>query len=61
VESRHSTGKAPRNACYYNWCNAAIRHGLHRSRSVLRLLMIAAAAFFLVGIVHGNGVWFGGW
>jgi hypothetical protein len=26
-----------------------------------RLLMIAAAAFFLVGIVHGNGVWFGGW
>ena len=27
----------------------------------LRPLMIAAAAFFPVGIVHGVGVWFGGW
>jgi hypothetical protein len=26
-----------------------------------RPLMIAAAAFFPVGIVHGVGVWFGGW
>lgn len=26
-----------------------------------RPLMIAAAAFFPVGIVHGIGVWFGGW
>jgi hypothetical protein len=27
----------------------------------LRPLLIAAAAFFPVGIVHGIGVWFGGW
>jgi hypothetical protein len=26
-----------------------------------RPLMIAGAAFFPVGIVHGIGVWFGGW
>lgn len=26
-----------------------------------RLLMIAAAAFFPIGIIHGVGVWFGGW
>lgn len=24
-------------------------------------LLIAAAAFFPVGVVHGIGVWFGGW
>jgi hypothetical protein len=27
----------------------------------LRPLMIAGAAFFPVGIVHGIGIWFGGW
>jgi hypothetical protein len=27
----------------------------------LRPLLIAAALFFPVGIVHGVGVWFGGW
>lgn len=27
----------------------------------LRPLLIAAAAFFPVGIIHGVGVWFGGW
>ena len=27
----------------------------------LRPLMIASAAFFPVGIVHGIGIWFGGW
>jgi hypothetical protein len=26
-----------------------------------RDLMIAGAAFFPVGIVHGVGIWFGGW
>jgi hypothetical protein len=26
-----------------------------------RPLMIAGAAFFPVGIVHGIGIWFGGW
>jgi hypothetical protein len=27
----------------------------------LRPLLIAGAAFFPVGVVHGIGVWFGGW
>ncbi len=27
----------------------------------LRPLLIAGALFFPVGIVHGVGVWFGGW
>ena len=31
------------------------------SANGLRPLLIAAAAFFPVGIVHGIGVWFGGW
>ncbi|MDR3531524.1 MAG: hypothetical protein P4L90_13355 [Rhodopila sp.] len=26
-----------------------------------RPLLIAAAAFFPVGVVHGVGLWFGGW
>ena len=31
------------------------------SANGLRPLMIAAAVFFPVGVVHGVGVWFGGW
>jgi hypothetical protein len=27
----------------------------------LRPLLVAGAAFFPVGVVHGIGVWFGGW
>ena len=27
----------------------------------LRPLLVAAAAFFPVGVVHGVGIWFGGW
>ena len=27
----------------------------------LRPLLIVAAVFFPVGVVHGVGVWFGGW
>jgi len=27
----------------------------------MRPLMIASAAFFPVGVVHGIGIWFGGW
>lgn len=27
----------------------------------LRPLMIAAATFFPVGVVHGVGIWLGGW
>jgi hypothetical protein len=26
-----------------------------------RTLLIAAATFFPIGVVHGVGVWFGGW
>ncbi len=29
--------------------------------SGLRPLLIAAALFFPIGVVHGIGVWFGGW
>jgi hypothetical protein len=31
------------------------------SANGLRPLMIAAAVFFPIGVVHGVGVWFGGW
>ncbi|HEY6430618.1 MAG TPA: hypothetical protein VIZ17_01430 [Acetobacteraceae bacterium] len=31
------------------------------SAAGLRPLLIAGALFFPVGIVHGVGVWFGGW
>jgi hypothetical protein len=27
----------------------------------MRPLLVAAAAFFPVGVVHGIGLWFGGW
>jgi len=27
----------------------------------LRPLLIASATFFPVGVVHGVGIWFGGW
>ncbi len=27
----------------------------------MRPLLVAAALFFPVGIIHGIGVWFGGW
>lgn len=27
----------------------------------LRPLLVAAAAFFPVGVVHGVGIWLGGW
>jgi hypothetical protein len=27
----------------------------------LRPLLIASATFFPIGVVHGVGVWFGGW
>ena len=27
----------------------------------MRPLLVAAAAFFPIGIIHGIGVWFGGW
>ena len=31
------------------------------SANAQRGLLIASAAFFPIGVVHGIGVWFGGW
>ena len=31
------------------------------SANSLRTLLVAAALFFPVGVVHGIGVWLGGW
>jgi hypothetical protein len=31
------------------------------SANGMRPLMIASATFFPIGVVHGIGVWFGGW
>lgn len=42
---------------YSAWLTSIVFCSTHH----LRPLLIAAAAFFPVGIVHGIGVWFGGW
>ena len=43
--------------CYSAWLTSIVfcAAGGHRP------LLIASAMFFPVGIVHGVGVWFGGW
>jgi len=43
--------------CYSAWLTSIV----FCAASGQRPLLIAAAAFFPVGIVHGIGVWFGGW
>ncbi len=43
--------------CYAAWLTSIVFSAAHGARP----LLIAAAAFFPVGIVHGVGVWFGGW
>lgn len=43
--------------CYSAWLTSIVFCATNDQRP----LMIAAAAFFPVGIVHGIGVWFGGW
>jgi hypothetical protein len=43
--------------CYAAWLTSIV----FCAASGQRPLLIAAAAFFPVGIVHGIGVWFGGW
>jgi hypothetical protein len=43
--------------CYAAWLTSIVfcaANGAPR-------LLVAAAAFFPVGIVHGVGIWFGGW
>jgi len=43
--------------CYAAWLTSIVFCAAHGARP----LMIAAAVFFPVGIVHGIGIWFGGW
>ncbi|MCW3474650.1 hypothetical protein [Limobrevibacterium gyesilva] len=43
--------------CYSAWLTSIV----FCAASGCRPLLIASAAFFPVGIVHGVGVWFGGW
>jgi hypothetical protein len=42
---------------YSAWLTSIVFCASHGHRP----LMIAGAAFFPVGIVHGIGIWFGGW
>ena len=42
---------------YSAWLTSIVFCSAHAERP----LLIAAAAFFPVGIVHGIGIWFGGW
>jgi hypothetical protein len=43
--------------CYAAWLTSIVFCAVNGTRP----LLIAAAAFFPVGIVHGVGIWFGGW
>ena len=43
--------------CYVAWLTSIVFCATNGAR----LLLIAAASFFPVGIVHGVGIWFGGW
>jgi len=43
--------------CYAAWLTSIVFCAANGARS----LLIAAAVFFPVGIVHGIGIWFGGW
>ena len=43
--------------CYSAWLTSIVSSAANGRGP----LLIASAAFFPVGIVHGIGVWFGGW
>jgi hypothetical protein len=43
--------------CYAAWLTSIVFCAAHGTRP----LLVASAAFFPVGIVHGVGIWFGGW
>jgi hypothetical protein len=43
--------------CYAAWLTSIVFCAANGARP----LLIAGAMFFPVGIVHGIGIWFGGW
>src|SRR3954447_193251 len=43
--------------CYAAWLTSIVFCAANGTRP----LLIASATFFPVGVVHGIGVWFGGW
>ncbi len=43
--------------CYSAWLTSIVFSATNH----LRPLMVADAVFFPIGVVHGLGVWFGGW
>ena len=43
--------------CYAAWLTSIVFCAANGARP----LLIAAATFFPIGVVHGVGVWFGGW
>jgi hypothetical protein len=43
--------------CYAAWLTSIVFCAVNGARP----LLIAAAMFFPVGIIHGIGIWFGGW
>lgn len=43
--------------CYAAWLTSIVFCAANGCRP----LLVASAAFFPVGVVHGIGIWFGGW
>jgi hypothetical protein len=43
--------------CYAAWLTSIVFCAANGARP----LLIAGATFFPIGVVHGIGVWFGGW
>ena len=43
--------------CYAAWLTSIVFCASHGARP----LLIASATFFPIGIIHGIGVWLGGW
>jgi hypothetical protein len=43
--------------CYSAWLTSIVFCAVNGHRP----LLVASAVFFPVGIVHGAGIWFGGW
>jgi len=44
-------------SCYSAWLTSIVFCAVRG----MRPLLIASATFFPIGVVHGVGVWFGGW
>lgn len=45
------------SVCYAAWLTSIV----FSATNGLRPLLVADAVFFPIGVVHGVGVWFGGW